>query len=256
VFKSFQELVLFESDSVLRKYTLNREKKLNSLNQPILDLLRPRIEVCRAPRFPFGTILLILFFFLPQQWSQSDLCEIIVGTGKGRAFCAGGDVAGTRLKFIGAADSAPTLQQTWSQTRQTRQRARALLTSSSRSKSRRHKVNFNSETAASRFELDYILAAAPKPYVAVMDGITSMCSLVSSQPGTRFTRFHSQVGGGVGLSVNAPFRIATENTVFAMPETKIGYSPDVGGSYFLSRMDGQVGTYLGLTGDTVKGRAV
>jgi 3-hydroxyisobutyryl-CoA hydrolase len=64
------------------------------------------------------------------------------------------------------------------------------------------------------------------------------------------------VGGGVGLCVNAPFRIATEKTVFAMPETKIGYAPDVGASHFLPRMDGQLGTYLGLTGDTVKGRAV
>ena len=64
------------------------------------------------------------------------------------------------------------------------------------------------------------------------------------------------VGGGVGLSVNAPFRIATENTVFAMPETKIGYCPDVGATYFLSRLDGEIGTYLGLTGESIKGRDV
>ena len=64
------------------------------------------------------------------------------------------------------------------------------------------------------------------------------------------------VGGGVGLAVNAQFRIATEKTVFAMPETKIGYSPDVGASYFLSRVDGEIGTYLGLTGATITGRAV
>jgi 3-hydroxyisobutyryl-CoA hydrolase len=64
------------------------------------------------------------------------------------------------------------------------------------------------------------------------------------------------VGGGVGLSIPANFRVATENTVFAMPETKIGYSPDVGASYFLSRLDGEMGTYLALTGDTLKGRAV
>jgi 3-hydroxyisobutyryl-CoA hydrolase len=64
------------------------------------------------------------------------------------------------------------------------------------------------------------------------------------------------VGGGVGLSVNANFRIATENTVFAMPETKIGYCPDVGASFFLSRVDGEVGTYLALTGESIKGRDV
>lgn len=56
------------------------------------------------------------------------------------------------------------------------------------------------------------------------------------------------MGGGVGLSVHAPFRIATENTMFAMPETAIGFLPEVGGSFFLSRLDGQLGIYLGLTG--------
>ncbi|KAL0577803.1 3-hydroxyisobutyryl-CoA hydrolase [Marasmius crinis-equi] len=88
----------------------------------------------------------------------------------------------------------------------------------------------------SEFELDYILAALAKPYIAIMDGIT--------------------MGGGVGLSMPAAFRVATEKTVFAMPETKIGYCPDVGASFFLSRLDGEMGAYLALTGDTLKGRAV
>lgn len=61
------------------------------------------------------------------------------------------------------------------------------------------------------------------------------------------------MGGGVGLSVHAPFRIATENTMFAMPETAIGFFPDVGGSFFLSRLDGQLGAYLGMTGQRLKG---
>ena len=64
------------------------------------------------------------------------------------------------------------------------------------------------------------------------------------------------VGGGVGLASHAPFRIATEKTVFAMPETKIGYAPDVGASHFLSRADGELGTYLALSGDSLFGRAV
>ena len=70
------------------------------------------------------------------------------------------------------------------------------------------------------------------------------------------TFFIVAVGGGVGLSAHAPFRIATENTVFAMPETKIGYCPDVGASHFLPKLDGELGTYLGLTGEILKGRAV
>lgn len=60
----------------------------------------------------------------------------------------------------------------------------------------------------------------------------------------------------MGLSANAPFKIATENTMYGMPETKIGYCPDVGASYFLSRLDGELGTYLALTSDSLRGRAV
>lgn len=83
------------------------------------------------------------------------------------------------------------------------------------------------------YTLDHLIATYSKPYIAVMDGIT--------------------MGGGVGLSVHAPFRIATEKTTFAMPETTIGFFPDVGGSFFLSRMDGEVGTYLALTSERLQG---
>ena len=61
------------------------------------------------------------------------------------------------------------------------------------------------------------------------------------------------MGGGVGLSVHAPIRIATERTVFAMPETTIGLFPDVGGSFFLPRLEGMIGTYLALTSERLKG---
>jgi 3-hydroxyisobutyryl-CoA hydrolase len=64
------------------------------------------------------------------------------------------------------------------------------------------------------------------------------------------------VGGGAGISWHGAFRIVTEKTVFAMPETAIGLIPDVGGSFFLSRMDGHLGTFLGLTGHQLKGQDV
>jgi len=66
------------------------------------------------------------------------------------------------------------------------------------------------------------------------------------------------MGGGVGLSAYARFRIATPATLYAMPETKIGYFPDVGATYILSRprLDGEVGTYLALTGEPIRGYEV
>ncbi|KAJ5312698.1 hypothetical protein N7508_003528 [Penicillium antarcticum] len=81
--------------------------------------------------------------------------------------------------------------------------------------------------------LDHMIATYSKPVISFMDGIT--------------------MGGGVGLSMHAPFRIATERTVFAMPETTIGFFPDVGGSFFLPRLDGETGTYLALTSERLKG---
>ena len=86
---------------------------------------------------------------------------------------------------------------------------------------------------ALEYRLDYLIATYNRPYISFMDGIT--------------------MGGGVGLSVHAPFRIATERTLFAMPETSIGFFPEVGGSFFLPRLDGQLGKYLALTSDRLKG---
>ncbi|XP_010731451.2 3-hydroxyisobutyryl-CoA hydrolase, mitochondrial [Larimichthys crocea] len=90
------------------------------------------------------------------------------------------------------------------------------------------------------FREEYILnnaiGACRKPYIALIDGIT--------------------MGGGVGLSVHGRFRVATEKTLFAMPETAIGLFPDVGGGYFLPRLRGKLGLFLALTGFRLKGRDV
>ncbi len=64
------------------------------------------------------------------------------------------------------------------------------------------------------------------------------------------------MGGGFGISAFAPFRIATENTMFAMPEAKLGFFTDVGSSYILSRMRNNIGYYLGLSGSRLKGEDV
>jgi 3-hydroxyisobutyryl-CoA hydrolase len=64
------------------------------------------------------------------------------------------------------------------------------------------------------------------------------------------------VGGGAGLALPARLRVATEKTKFAMPETIIGYAPDVGTNFYLAQLDGGVGTWLALTGQTINGKEV
>ena len=80
----------------------------------------------------------------------------------------------------------------------------------------------------SEYRLNHLLFTYPKPTVAIMDGIT--------------------MGGGVGISLPCEYRIATENTRLAMPETGIGLFPDVGGGWYLSRLPGRVGQFMALTG--------
>jgi enoyl-CoA hydratase/carnithine racemase len=84
---------------------------------------------------------------------------------------------------------------------------------------------------------EYILNARikrfPKPYVAFMDGIV--------------------MGGGVGLSAHASHRVVTDRTNLAMPEVGLGFFPDVGGTYLLSHAPGEIGTFFGLTGQTMNG---
>lgn len=85
---------------------------------------------------------------------------------------------------------------------------------------------------ADEYRINAFIRHYPKPYIALFNGIA--------------------MGGGVGISVHGRFRIATENAVFAMPEVGIGFFPDVGGSYFLSRLPGHFGMYMGLTGARIR----
>ena len=83
------------------------------------------------------------------------------------------------------------------------------------------------------YRLNHLIHHYPKPCIVFMDGIV--------------------MGGGMGLAQGAKLRIATERTKMAMPETMIGLFPDVGGGYFLSRCQGALGEYLGLTGQMLNG---
>lgn len=78
------------------------------------------------------------------------------------------------------------------------------------------------------YRMNQTIAAYPDPYVALLDGVT--------------------MGGGVGLSIHGRYRVATERTLFAMPETGIGLIPDVGGTHALPRLPGELGSYAALTG--------
>ncbi|MEQ9314643.1 MAG: enoyl-CoA hydratase/isomerase family protein, partial [Henriciella sp.] len=89
---------------------------------------------------------------------------------------------------------------------------------------------------ASEYRLNTLIKEYPKPYVAIQDGVT--------------------MGGGVGISVHGTYRVATPNTLFAMPESGIGLFPDVGGGWFLPRLPGATGMWLALTGARLKGEDV
>ena len=81
------------------------------------------------------------------------------------------------------------------------------------------------------YDVDQLLYHYSKPYISFLNGIT--------------------MGAGVGISIHGSHPVGTENLKLAMPETKIGYFPDVGASYYLSRLPNALGIYLGLTGNSI-----
>ncbi len=126
------------------------------------------------------------------RWAVADhIKAVVIRAAEGRAFCAGGDL---RLTYDRIKTHDPIMTDF-----------------------------FRDEYQLNRFIFHY-----PKPYIALLDGIT--------------------MGGGVGISIHGSHRIATDRLLFAMPETGIGFFPDVGGSYFLPRLPSKIGFYLGLTG--------
>src|SRR5436309_14496533 len=128
-------------------------------------------------------------------WADDPAVHAIVIRGAGgRAFCAGGDIRAIYEAGRGLSGD------------------RALTA-----------VFFREE-----YELIRQIHRFPKPYLAIIDGIT--------------------MGGGAGVSVNGAWRIATERTMLAMPETGIGLFPDVGATRFLNLAPGHIGRYLALTG--------
>jgi enoyl-CoA hydratase len=133
-------------------------------------------------------------------WEKDAGVRVVLIEGAGdRAFCAGGDVRAVYEAGMGISGDN----------------------------------EFTSVFFAEEYRMLRFLHQYPKPYIAIIDGIT--------------------MGGGAGVSVNGAYRVATEKTMFAMPETGIGLFPDVGATRFLNLCPGHIGRYLGLTGARLGG---
>ncbi|GMY22880.1 3-hydroxyisobutyryl-CoA hydrolase 1-like, partial [Fagus crenata] len=130
-------------------------------------------------------------------YEEDSNVKLVIVKGKGRAFCAGGDVAAV-VQDINEGNWRLGANFFWKE-----------------------------------YILNYIMATYRKPQVSILNGIV--------------------MGGGAGASIHGRFRVATENSVFAMPETALGLFPDVGASYFLSRLPGFFGEYVGLMGTRLDG---
>jgi enoyl-CoA hydratase len=131
-------------------------------------------------------------------WRDDPAVEaVVIDSASDRAFCAGGDIRAIRAHALaGELDAVETF-------------------------------------FAEEYALNGAIAAFPKPYIALIDGIC--------------------MGGGIGVSVHGRVRVASEHAVFAMPETAIGMFPDIGATFVLPRLPDALGMFLGLTGTRMMG---
>ena len=131
-----------------------------------------------------------------EAWAADDAIAAVAIRGAGdRAFCAGGDIRAV---------------------------AQAVMAG---------KAGEGAGLLRDEYRMNALIGAYPKPYIALLHGIT--------------------MGGGAGVSVHGRYRLADESLSFAMPETAIGFIPDIGAGYFLSRLPDRIGLYLGLTGTRI-----
>ncbi|KAI5346041.1 PREDICTED: 3-hydroxyisobutyryl-CoA hydrolase [Prunus dulcis] len=174
---SFQldDQVLVQETMFVRTLTLNRPRQLNTLS---LEMISQLSELFVA-------------------YEDDANAKLIILKGRGRAFCAGGNLAAVHRHFLEG------------------------------------NLKYGEKVSQKIINLTYLIATYSKPQVSILNGIT--------------------MGAGVGISVHGKFRVATENSIFATPENGLGFFPNVGASYFLSRLPGFFGEYLGLTGARLDG---
>ncbi|BFG22385.1 hypothetical protein CerSpe_086590 [Prunus speciosa] len=172
---SFQldDQILVQDTLFARTLTLNRPRQLNTLSLEMISRLSE----------------------LFQAYEDDTNAKLIILKGRGRAFCAGGDLATMHRHFLEG------------------------------------NLKYGEEVVQKILNLTYLIATYSKPQVSIMNGIA--------------------MGAGVCFSVHGRFRVATENSIFAMPENALGLFSDAG--HFLSRLPGFFGEYLGLTGTRLDG---
>ena len=166
--------IMAQVDNAIGFLTLNRENALNALNDEMIFTLHETL----------------------MNWALDPEVKAVIIQGKGRAFCAGGDI-------------------------------RNFYTHKQKNQLDKTLKFFQDE-----YRLNHCIKNYPKPYISLINGIN--------------------MGGGMGISIHGSHRIVTENARLAMPESTIGFHPDVGASYFLSRLPNHLGIYIGLTGCSLK----
>jgi len=128
-------------------------------------------------------------------WAADDSVKAVAIRGEGdRAFCSGGDIRAVQQAIVAG-------------------------------------TNKGADLLRDEYRMNALIGDYPKPYIAMIHGIT--------------------MGGGAGVSIHGSHRLADGSLMFAMPETGIGFIPDVGSSYFLSRLPDRLGLYLGLTANSI-----
>jgi len=166
-------LIKAEKIGVVGRITLTRPEALNAINREMIAAIHGQLD----------------------QWRDDPAVKVVVFTGEGRAFCAGGDIKAVWEKAVAAEHTGAFF---WEE-----------------------------------YRMDYAIHHYPKPVLSLMNGFV--------------------MGGGAGISILGKYRVACETTRFAMPETAIGFYPDAGGTFFLSRLEPSLARYLGLTGARIDG---
>ncbi|KAL6290667.1 hypothetical protein ACE6H2_008177 [Prunus campanulata] len=181
---SFQldDQVLVQETMFVRTLTLNRPRQLNTLS---LEMISQLSELFLA-------------------YEDDANAKLIILKGRGRAFCAGGNLAAVHRHFLEG------------------------------------NLKYGEKVSQKIINLTYLIATYSKPQASMQIISVSILNGIA-------------MGAGVGISVHGKFRVATENSIFATPENGLGFFPNVGASYFLSRLPGFFGEYLGLTGARLDG---